>query len=156
MNFGDNILQAVTLTSWQLHRYESSQYLFHYIATEIVEEWVTLKCFITIFIIVSRLYFQMRPSTIILFFGPLFQDFWSATFAMGDLSNNSQPKGDLRYSGANHNGFKVCFAMEGCVMQSISGLCSILKINMKLMYCHFRSTLLLATVGISDNLLEFC
>ena len=67
----------------------------------------------------------------------------------------SQPEGDLRYSGATHNCFKVCFAMEGCVVQSISGLCSVLEINMKLMNYDFRSALVLATVPDSKDIRLF-
>lgn len=43
-----------------LHRYKSSQYLFHYIATEIVGEWIILRWLITIYIIALACIYRAR------------------------------------------------------------------------------------------------
>lgn len=40
-----------------------------------------------------------------------------------EISAVCQPKGDLGYSGASHNGLEVHFAVEECVVQTISELC---------------------------------
>lgn len=132
-----------------LHRHKSSQYLFHYIAIEIVREWIIPRWLITIYIIVlGCIYRAASPHYIALwhFIARLL-----ICYCVVRHQQSIQHKGDPTYSGATHRGFKVHVAMKGCVVQSISRLSSILKINTKLMNFNLRNTLVRATVPESKD-----